>query len=535
MVNHRKKWDLVHYGFLFLLLAGNTAYLQQIIHGFSMPESVTSDGNRFFVSNQGQDVFAKDGDGFISLLSEDGKVMERQFLPKEGVLNAPKGMHIAGNILYVADLDRIVGFDIASRETVFELRIPEASMLNDICGLETGFIAVTETASGNIYKINTESKQLELMGNIPTANGIAYNRSTGQLVVSSNGIPYGAGSIYVKSAGSRFKELPNIAHGFFDGIAFTDDTHLLISDWVSFPLKGFGKLWTYDLETQRAAFQFVEESVADIYYDQATKKLWMPHMFQNKVLIHSVTEVFKPVHERANILYNYGVIDAFIGGLYRGTLPVHELLLKGDFGLGAPDMLDGELTMLDGKAYQTIASGATSVLDREHKTSFAAATFFHADTVFHIDGRMEQKDLLAYIAERLPHKKSALYVIKVSGKFEWVKTRAFPPVTAAPFPALTTIMDRQRFFEHQYTTGACVGYYLPEYLSGINVGGFHLHYLSADKTQGGHILDLSGENLYIEIAYLKRMELDLPIDADFENFQFKERVHEDLKRVEQGR
>ena len=368
-----------------ILTMSSKVFSQQIINGFSMPESVTSDGKRFFVSNQGQDVFSKDGDGFISEISKDGKIIKQKFVPQNGVLNAPKGMTVAENVLYVADLDRIVGFDLNTRKIVLEITIPEAKVLNDICRLEKGFIAITETVSGNIYKVNTKTNTVEIIGNLPTANGIAYNPNTEQLVVCTNGKSYGDGNVFIKSKNENFKELPNIANGFFDGIEFTDDNNLLISDWVTFPVKGFGKIWTYNLQKQQAEFQFIEESGADIFYDHTAHKIWIPQMFQNKVVISSRQELFASSHSKANVLYNYGIIDAFIGGLYKGTLSIKDLKLKGDFGIGAPDMLDGELTMLDGKAYQTKATGETVVVEDDHKTSFASVTFFnpnHAVEIF---------------------------------------------------------------------------------------------------------------------------------------------------------
>jgi alpha-acetolactate decarboxylase len=480
---------------------------QQTINGFSMPESITSDGKRFFVSNQGQDVFSKDGDGFISEISGDGKLINLKFLPQSGKLNAPKGMTIAGNTLYVADLDRIIGFDLNTRKTVLEITIPQAQVLNDICRLEEGYIAVTETVSGNIYKVNTKTKSVTILGNIPTANGINYNSNTNQLVVCTNGKSYGDGSIYIKSRDEDFKELPNISNGFFDGIEFTDDDHLLISDWVTFPVKGFGKLWTYDLKNQHAEFQFIEESAADIFYNQSKDQIWIPQMFQNKVVIHSKQKLFATAHDKANVLYIYGIIDAFIGGLYKGTLPIKEALLKGDFGIGAPDMLDGELTVLDGKAYQTKATGETLVIENDHKTSFASVAFFKPDTVFYIDGITDHKVLMENIESRLTNK-NAMYAIRIKGTFGYVKTRAFPPVKAEPFPVLSTILDRQQFFVHQNTTGTFVGFHLPEYLNGINASGLHFHFLSTDKKQGGHILDSSGQNLKVEIAELKGFELE---------------------------
>lgn len=512
---------------------GLSGFSQQVINGFATPESVTSDGKRYFVSNQGQDVFSKDGDGFISEISEDGKLIELKFLPQKGVLNAPKGLTIANNILYVADMERVVGFDINSRKTVFELTIPQVTVLNDICRLENEFIAVTETVSGNIYKINTKTKSFEIIGNLPTANGINYNENTKQLVVCTNGKNYGEGSVYIKTGNEDFKELPNIANGFFDGIEWIDDNHLLISDWVTFPVKDFGKLWIYNVAEQTSQTYFTGESVADIYYNPANQKIYMPQMFHNKVIIADKNEITATAQAKHNILYNYGIIDAFIGGLYRGSLPIRDLKLKGDFGIGAPDMLDGELTMLDGKAYQTKATGETVLLDNDYKTAFSTVTFFKADTVFYVNNATEQKDLLEIIANRLPNK-NAMYAVKITGDFSNVKTRAFPPVKEEPFPVLSTILDRQQFFEHQNTTGTFVGYHLPEYLNGIQASGFHLHFLSTDKKQGGHVLGFTGNNLKIEIAELKSFELETPANKDFHNFQFKKKYNEDLKRVEQG-
>ncbi|TKC06373.1 acetolactate decarboxylase [Pedobacter frigoris] len=239
-------------------------------------------------------------------------------------------------------------------------------------------------------------------------------------------------------------------------------------------------------------------------------------------------------HSKTNVLYNYGIIDAFIGGVYKGTLPIKDLKLKGDFGIGAPDMLDGELTMLSGKAYQTKATGETVVIEDDHKTSFASVTFFKADTLFYIDGDTDQKALLKIVKSKLTNK-NGKYAIRITGTFDYVKTRAFPPVKEKPFPVLSTILDRQQFFEHQSTTGTFVGFHLPEYLNGINASGFHFHFLSKDKSQGGHILDFKGKNLKIEIAELKSFELEVPTDADFQNFHFNKKHNEDLKRVEQGK
>jgi alpha-acetolactate decarboxylase len=131
--------------------------------------------------------------------------------------------------------------------------------------------------------------------------------------------------------------------------------------------------------------------------------------------------------------------------------------------------------------------------------------------------------------------KNAMYAIRITGTFGYVKTRALRPVKAEPFPVLSTILDRQQFFVHQNTTGTFVGFHLPEYLNGINASGLHFHFLSTDKKQGGHILDSSGQNLKIEIAEFKGFELGVPKDIGFQNFHFNTKHNENLKRVEQGK
>ncbi|WP_236901621.1 acetolactate decarboxylase [Empedobacter brevis] len=513
---------------------GLSSFSQQAINGFATPESVTSDGKRFFVSNQGQDFSSRDSDGFISEISADDKLIELKFAPTKGVLHAPKGMTIENGILYVADLERIVGFDISTRKTVFELAIPEATVLNDICRLENGFIGITDTYSGNIYKVNTRTKSFEIIGNIPTINGISFNKSTNQIAVCTNGKTLGEGSVYIKTGNEDFRQLPNISNGFFDGIEWIDDNQLLISDWVTFPTKGYGKLWLYDLENQQSEMLLTEESIADIYYHPATQKIYMPQMLKNKVIITDKKELEMNHKQQYNKLYQYGVADAFVGGLYKGTLPLKELKFKGDFGLGAPDMLDGELTMLDGKVYQTKATGETVEPDNDFKTSMLFTTFFKADTVFNIENPIGEKALWEQISKELKNK-NAMYAIKITGKFDHIKTRAFPPVKNEPFPVITSIFDTQKFFEFSNTQGTLIGFHLPEYLNGINSKGFHFHFLSSDKSQGGHVLDFTGKDLKIEIAEVKSFELEIPTDKDFQNFKFDTKDNEALKRVEQGK
>ncbi|UWX61740.1 acetolactate decarboxylase [Chryseobacterium oranimense] len=234
-----------------------------------------------------------------------------------------------------------------------------------------------------------------------------------------------------------------------------------------------------------------------------------------------------------NELYQHGIADAFIGGLYKGTLSLENLKSKGDFGLGAPDMLDGELTILDGQVYQTKATGQTVTPEDQFKSSLVFVTFFKPNRSFTIKNKVDHQKALREISKILQDKNS-MFAIKITGKFAHVKTRAFPPVEKEPFPALTSIADKQKTFDFSNTEGTLVGFYLPEYLNGINVKGFHFHFISSDKKYGGHVLDFEGENLKTEVALLESFRLETSKDKDFRNFQFETKNNQSLEVLEQG-
>lgn len=80
------------------------------VTGFSTPESVVHDAvdDVYLVSNINGEPLAEDGNGFISRVTPDGEVEALRWIDGEadGVeLNAPKGMAVLGDTLYVADID----------------------------------------------------------------------------------------------------------------------------------------------------------------------------------------------------------------------------------------------------------------------------------------------------------------------------------------------------------------------------------------------------------------------------------------------
>jgi acetolactate decarboxylase len=234
-----------------------------------------------------------------------------------------------------------------------------------------------------------------------------------------------------------------------------------------------------------------------------------------------------------NNLYTIGVGAGLIGGLYDGNYSYHSLKQHGNFGLGAPDKLDGELVVFQGKVYQTQYTGKTFQVDDKQLTPFAMVNFFHADKKITIANAINKESLFHLLDSILPNM-NGMYAIHISGKFNYIKTRAFPPVKEHDHTPLAAMLHLQRFFEFNTVSGDLIGYRLPAYMDNTNISGYHFHFLSAQKDAGGHIIDLKADNITIEIDQLDSYTVHVPSNSDFEQFDFKKNRAEDIKSVERG-
>ncbi len=234
-----------------------------------------------------------------------------------------------------------------------------------------------------------------------------------------------------------------------------------------------------------------------------------------------------------NVLYQYGMANAFLSGLYKGTLPIGDLKKYGDFGIGAPDMLDGELIMNNGKMYQTRFTGETSVVPDSVKTSLSFVCFFNADTTIYSENIQDKEKALKWIDSFL-NNKNGIYAIRISGTFDYVKTRAFPPVEKEPFTDLVSMMDKQHFFKSQKISGVFAGFKIPSFLAGTSIPDFHFHFISNNEDAGGHVVNFVWDNVMIEIDELYRFSVELPQNIEFKKFNFERTDVEDIKKVESG-
>lgn len=264
---------------IFLFILSLQLKAQQVIDSLAGPESILKVGNKLYVSNL--------RGCFISELSADGKFIRKKF--QKATLNAPKGLAAIGNTLYVTDTSRIVGFNMASGEQVFEFTIPGATFLNDLCTAENNLV-VSDSKTNKIHLLNLSDKTTRFLGSIAGANGLTYNRKTKQLFGCGVGPGWnGQGKIYVRKLAAKdtlFTEVKNSPAGFFDGIEFIDDNRLIVDDHNQ-----NGQLFIYDVRSGNSTSYPIHCSPADLYYDKASGKIYIPDLPKNRILVMNLNNL----------------------------------------------------------------------------------------------------------------------------------------------------------------------------------------------------------------------------------------------------
>src|SRR5439155_23400711 len=110
-----------------------------VTEGVDAPESAYIDkaSGSIFVSIIGGMPGDRDGNGRIMKLTPDGKVVSAAWVTG---LNAPKGLRSYNGTLWTADIDEIVGIDIASGKVASRLKIDGAQFLNDVAVGDDGTV-----------------------------------------------------------------------------------------------------------------------------------------------------------------------------------------------------------------------------------------------------------------------------------------------------------------------------------------------------------------------------------------------------------
>ena len=240
------------------------------------PESVLyyQKENVLFVSSINGNPTDKDGNGFISKMSVDGKLISLKWA---NGLHAPKGMGVFNGKLYVADIDQLVEIDIKSGKIIKKYKGKKSRFLNDIAIGKDGAVYVSDMKNNMIYCLKSGKFDIWLMvGNLFQPNG---------LLIEGNNLLVGCMN-YVVSVDLQTKHVRTFITetGSIDGLVKNGDEQYIISDWS-------GNIHSINKKTAKLKLLSTESdkvNAADIEYIKSKKLLIVPTFFDNRIIAYEV-------------------------------------------------------------------------------------------------------------------------------------------------------------------------------------------------------------------------------------------------------
>jgi len=259
--------------------------------GFATPESVLHDeqADVYLVSNVNGSPTDKDDNGFISRLSPTGSVLELKWIDgaAAGVtLNAPKGLALAGDLLYVADIDCVRLFDRSTGAPAGEECVPGASFLNDVAPAIGGGVLFTDSGldptfapSGTdaVYRLDANGLSTVIAnGQLGAPNGVLDTRD-GPLVVT-----FMSGEVFRVGLGGGYTTVADASQRQLDGVVALADGRILASSW--------GESCVMELAPDGSMRCIISglEAPADIGLDRGRNRVLVPLFNANAVVIRSV-------------------------------------------------------------------------------------------------------------------------------------------------------------------------------------------------------------------------------------------------------
>lgn len=260
--------------------------------GLQTPESVLYDADQdvYFISNINGAPPAADDNGYISRVNAETMAVDAKWIDgskPEITLNAPKGMALSGDDLYVSDINTVRIFDRKTGAAKGEIALKGSTFLNDVVadgttvyvsdsGLKATADGFEPTGTDAIWKISGDKAEKIASGaDLKAPNGLAV--IGGKVLVVS----FGGNELYPIENGKK-AGVSMLPKGSLDGLLVMSDGSVLVSSWE-------GKAIYRGMPG--GSFNAVVENIdspADIGYDSKRGRLLVPHFMENQVTFHGV-------------------------------------------------------------------------------------------------------------------------------------------------------------------------------------------------------------------------------------------------------
>jgi sugar lactone lactonase YvrE len=259
------------------------------VDGFQTPESVMWDSTQdvYFVSNINGAPNAKDGNGYISVVDPAGTLRDSAFIKG---LNAPKGMALVHDTLWVSDIDVVRAFDARTGAPVATIPVPGAVFLNDVAAAPDGSVYITDTAvrfgasgaehvgTDQVFRIAPDRKVSVALKNdtLGRPNGIIWDGANQRFII----VPFGTGTLWAWKPGETRVTAIGTGPGQFDGVEVAKSA-IWVSSWAD------SSVYRYENGEGTNLIKGVP-SPADIGYDAKRNRVLIPIFMGNRVEIWEV-------------------------------------------------------------------------------------------------------------------------------------------------------------------------------------------------------------------------------------------------------
>jgi len=198
----------------------------KVYGSFNFAESCTFDASRNLIiaMNAANPQTLAQNDGFASLINPDGSVHTSKWIgvTRDGLtLNQPLGSAIGNGTLYVADIDTVRTFDVATGAPKAAYKIEGASVLNGIAVTNDGTVYVSNTRDPErIYRVRSDGATSVFVEGAPLAlpNGVAIDPDGNIVVVNISN-----NSVLTFNAAAELVRTEHAAESGNDGLVVLPD------------------------------------------------------------------------------------------------------------------------------------------------------------------------------------------------------------------------------------------------------------------------------------------------------------------------
>ena len=254
--------------------------------GLDRPESVIyhKDTGALYVSNIKGSPSVTDGNGYLSTVSLEGHMLEEKWVTG---LDAPKGMAIYGDTLYVSDITNLVAIEIPTGTILKRYPASGAKFLNDVAADRKGRVYVSDSGAGILYRLVNGELDVWLKTDAVTSPNGIYTTAGNLIVAAADGDAGDPGSMrYLKQVNYKSKKVRGIPPaepiGGLDGVESDGRDGYFLTGWID------ATVWHFLPGEGATVLREISQGTADIDYIHEKNLLLLPVMMSNQLIAFRV-------------------------------------------------------------------------------------------------------------------------------------------------------------------------------------------------------------------------------------------------------